>query len=940
MYSKSSIIRIIYQSLFGILIITWLAPTCTTPSIIVTESQRQGDAAFNEYRYREAIGYYGTMLEASSKLGIYRNFEAEADVYRKLAESWVMLSRFDSAHISIDSAAAIDQRHALPAGVLEDKKIKARIYFYQGKVKEGLQILQKAAVENEDLASSPKNENKNALGEIYLELGNAYGYLGQFPEARESLVNALGLFEKTQNRNAEAITHLALGTMFYDLGDTEQALLHLQYSKRLHREAGYKTTRQDQLIADVLSLESKFQDAMKHQVDALDQARETQIRSHIVWALLGMGDLYKKLGDLEKARDHFKQATEYLAGSGMESGGLEGSLDIRTGKQLEGLKFFQASGSLTGVGAAYLNVGKMYQAEGALAEADEAYRDAQEVYDRLGMDFGRYTALLGRAWLAYEQQNPNKALGLAEKVEAGPFPELHWQQTYLLGRINEDEGNTGEAIRHYRSAVDIIENVRSNISVEDLKVGYLKNKVEVYDRLIRLLMEEGEQEEAFSFSERARARAFLDMLGNRKISPAESSFAELANEEYDQRMQIARLYKILYGGETEQAAEGSRELSKREVFRELENVQQNYNDLLLRIKLNDPEYHAMVSVDPVDVRGLQDMLSQESCILSYWISEEVAYTWLLDREGLHVNEILVSREQLEEEIGDYRRAISGNNNRRVEQLGQTLSNRLIASNSELLKDKNKLIVIPHQSLHFLPFHTLKTPEGKFLIEELRVEYAPSASVLSLCRAKKRPLSSGFLAMALGELELGFFNPLPGTRQEVEKISPLFEEKKVIVEEGFNETAFKSLSSQYALIHLATHGYFDFEQPRYSFVLFADSGKDDGRLTVQEVLNMDLNAELVVLSACQTGLGYMREGDEMTGLSRAFLYAGTPVVLVSLWSVADYPTALLMESFYKNLEEHSFSESLRLAQLEVQKSYPSPYYWAPFVLIGDAGRSLN
>ncbi len=940
MYSKNSIIRLIYKSLFGILVLVWLAPTCTTPSIIVTESQRQGDAAFNQYRYREAIGHYGTMLEASAKLGIYRNFEAEAGVYRKMAESWVMLSRFDSAHISIDSAAAIDQRHALTAGVLEDKMIKARIYFYQGKVKEGLQILQKAAAENEDLASSPKNENKNALGEILLDLGNAYGYLGQYPEAGESLLKALDLFEKTQDKNAGAITHLALGSMFYDLGDNEQALLHLQYSKRLHRETGYKTTRQDQLIADVLSMESKFQDALKYQVEALDQARETDIQSHIVWALLGMGDLYKKLGDLEKARDHFEQATEYLTESGMESGGLEGSLDIRTGKQLEGLKFFQTSGSLTGIGAAYLNVGKMYREEGALAEADEAYREARDIYAQLGMDFGENTAMLARAWLAYEQQNDKEALELAEKIEAGPFPELHWQQTYLLGRISEDEGKTREAIRQYRSAVDIIEKVRSNISVEDLKVGYLKNKVEVYDRLIRLLMEEGEQEEAFSVSERARARAFLDMLGNRKISPAESSLAELAREEYNQRMQIARLYKILYGGEAEQEAEGSRELSKREVFRELENVQKNYNDLLLRIKLNDPEYHAMVSVDPVDAVSLQASLGQRTCILSYWISEDMIYTWILDRNGLEMKAVKASREALEKEITDYRRAISSNIGSRVEALEIILRKVLITPHADALEGKQKLIIIPHQSIHFLPVHTLKTPGGKYLIEVLQVEYAPSASVLSLCREKKRPLSSGFLAMALGELELGFFNPLPGTRQEVDQISPLFEDKKVIVEEGFTESAFKNLSSQYALIHLATHGYFDFEQPRYSFVLFDDSEKDDGRLTVQEVLNMDLNAELVVLSACQTGLGFLREGDEMTGLSRAFLYAGTPVVLVSLWSVADYPTALLMESFYKNLKEHSFSESLRLAQLEVQKSYPSPYYWAPFVLIGDAGRSLN
>jgi len=120
---------------------------------------------------------------------------------------------------------------------------------------------------------------------------------------------------------------------------------------------------------------------------------------------------------------------------------------------------------------------------------------------------------------------------------------------------------------------------------------------------------------------------------------------------------------------------------------------------------------------------------------------------------------------------------------------------------------------------------------------------------------------------------------------------------------------------------------------YSYLLSNPTSEDDGLLTVNEVFGLDLNASLITLSACQTGLGDVSRGDEVVGLSRAFLYAGTPAVIVSLWSVADQPTAILMTEFYKLLRDHSARDALRLAQLEVMKQYPAPFHWAPFQLIG-------
>ena len=188
-------------------------------------------------------------------------------------------------------------------------------------------------------------------------------------------------------------------------------------------------------------------------------------------------------------------------------------------------------------------------------------------------------------------------------------------------------------------------------------------------------------------------------------------------------------------------------------------------------------------------------------------------------------------------------------------------------------------------------------------------------------------------MALGELSLGDFSGLPGTTYEVEQISSLFDNKQVKFEQESSETFMKNNASGFNFIHLATHGLMDYQQPMYSYLLFNPTSEDDGLLTVNEVFGLDLNASLVTLSACQTGLGDISKGDEVVGLSRAFLYAGSPSVIVSLWSVADQPTAILMTEFYKFLENHTTQEALRLAQLEVMKQYPAPFHWAPFQLIG-------
>jgi len=252
----------------------------------------------------------------------------------------------------------------------------------------------------------------------------------------------------------------------------------------------------------------------------------------------------------------------------------------------------------------------------------------------------------------------------------------------------------------------------------------------------------------------------------------------------------------------------------------------------------------------------------------------------------------------------------------------------------LIEDYQNLVIIQNGSLHFIPFQAIMNRQNRFLVQDHNISYAPSTSVYLHCLQKHYPEGENFLGVALSDVLIGNNIGLPGTEFELNQIIPFFENPISAIGINGTETFIKKSSSNQQYIHLATHGFYNFDQPLYSFLLFPPTSEDDGRLTVQEILELDLNARLVTLSACETGLGHIDRGDELVGLSRAFIYAGSSAVIVSLWSVADYPTAFLMSKFYKYLKDQPAREALTRAQREVMQLYPSPLYWSPFVLIGN------
>ena len=264
----------------------------------------------------------------------------------------------------------------------------------------------------------------------------------------------------------------------------------------------------------------------------------------------------------------------------------------------------------------------------------------------------------------------------------------------------------------------------------------------------------------------------------------------------------------------------------------------------------------------------------------------------------------------------------------------SLSDILIKPVAPYLVGKKRVGIVPSGILHYIPFAALKK-QDRYFVEDYTVFYLPSATVLQFCRNKRKSVTGQILALGNPDLKNSQMD-IPFALEEVRKIGELYEGSQILVRGDATETAFCDLCGSFDIIHCATHGTFDANRPLESALLLAPQGENDGRLTVNEIFNIDLTASMVTLSACQSGMSRIRAGDEMMGIPRAFIYAGVPTVVASLWNVNDEATAILMEQFYRNLKKYEKGEALQRAQRYMieKSSYKNPYYWAAFSLTGD------
>ena len=916
-----------------IFLIAAILSTCTTPSIIATREQQKGDMHFNQFSYQEAVEHYKNFLNASEKLGIYRNLRMEAEVYRKIAHSHTFQGEYQLANEYLAHAIVSDSTDKNVLGIIETYKDKGRVSLIAGRFNEGIQYLEYALTLGRRNEESFKNIKRTSAANIYLSLAQAYLSLGRFNEALEITTKAHLLFTQTGFTEGIIETYLLQGIIETDKGNLQEAISNLKNSEELAVKSGMNTVRQNLIQAEIAGMLGDFSEALKKTEQAIQEANRVQILPQMIWTYIRAGDLYDLLGDTKNANLLYNSAYQLHENTG-ESEILSASLGLRY-NELEGVQeYLQQEGLTTQSGLLYLKLANSAYDNLDYSDALKYYIFSDSIFHKTSQKEGIAQSKLGIAKVLNNQQEPNKSLeNLRQVFSLSKNREIIWQSFYEKGLAMEQLNQFDSAMVAYQQAIDIIESSRGSITPDELKGLYLNNKIKVYDRLIQLFIRDDQIEESLLIAEKARARAFLDMLGNKSPESDNLGEKELIYQEQELNLKLTHLQKQLYELTFSQY-DFARSLEiERTLTEELSKTQDEYEFLLNRIRVAHPDYYNIMSIDPPHLKEIQDVIPLKSAVLIYWLSENDLFLWVVSSNKIDLVKVDVNMSELQQSVLETSRLLRHNVTERSAILLEKLHRILIKPAEQHLDNINNLCIIPHGTLHILPFHALITSEKNYLSEKYFISYMPSSSVMVEMTKKTCQYDGSFLGLALGDKMIGSFSGLPGTTYELNNISDQFKDPLLVFEDESTERFLKINSAGKEIIHIATHGFFNEIRPRYSFLLFAPDESDDGQLNVNEILNLNLNACIVTLSACETGLSEISKGDELTGLSRAFLGAGANTVSVSLWSVADRPTAELMISFYNYLRTDPPYIAMTKAQRETMKKYPQPFYWAPFVVIG-------
>ncbi len=597
-------------------------------------------------------------------------------------------------------------------------------------------------------------------------------------------------------------------------------------------------------------------------------------------------------------------------------------------------------GSKRGLAYDYRNIASNYIEKGSSALARNYCYRALSISTEIGDWRNQAQCYLELGRIEILDDNPDSAQVYFNKTAQVAnqlfMSDIEWRAHKYLAEINRNTNNNQQAIKHYYDALAVIENMRSRIKEEESASGFVDDKADVYGALISLLLEQGQIDEALQLVERAKSRSFLDMLGNKNIS-FKSHNTELLSKGDSLQTQLGALQtKLFFIRTTEDSLQKSQE---KELEEKIAALKEAYSAYLIKIREADPELSEMITVEPWPVSKIQSILPDSTGLLEYYIYGNFIYSWFVTSQGVEYAKDEIAGEELYQEIFDLRQALERQLS--ITKWSQKLFNHLISPwENQLVKVRN-VVIVPHTKLHYLPFAVLQNKVNEYFGLKYSLSIAPSATVFGFCVAKGDSFLSqskrNMAVLAFGNPDLGDKNlALPFASREVNSLNRYYNKVNGFLEKRASETNLYDQNSYPPLIVFSCHGVYDDVNPLLSALMLAPDSSNDGRLEVHEIFSLDLNAYVVAMSACETGLGTILGGDEVIGLSRSFIYAGASSLLSSLWKVDDLATAVLVKRFFRNLAEgKSRAEALRLAQKVVYDEInPYPAFWGAFTITGD------
>lgn len=913
-----------------------------------------GLAFSNVGKFQQAIVYEENALKLAKEIGlqteITKNIGNLGVDYRNIGDYKKAL------HYSEEAVKDAQQTGERNREGLNYRNI-GTVYRLIGEYTKALEYFNKA------LPIAIETGDKYTEGLVLWSMGLLNWNFGNYYKALEYYENALEIAKEMGNRWAESRYYNSIGLIYWNLGNFTKALEYYEKALVIANEIKDKQG-QVLLLGNIAIIYHEFRDdlkALEYYNHALKVSEEIGSKAEISRHLGNIGVSYHFMGEYERAMEYFQRA-------------LQITKEVGKRKELANM--------LGNVGVLYTDIGSY---EKALSYIDKALNIGKEIGAKRIVT--NQLVSLGKINFEFEKYDRaydffNEALKYAKlTVATQQIKEAHTG----LAMVLEKQQKHDLALDHYKQAIREIEKARNWFSVEEYKTDFFTQHINIYEDIIDLLAflhnrypQKGYDEISFEFAERAKVRTLLDILFEGRIF---HNIDDITSDFKEKFLIIEKKIELTYRELSEEFDKREEEQDEKKVITlrdKISDLQRKRSNLLEELKQRNPDYYQLTNPKLLTLKEVQqDILNEKQLLIEYFVGQEKVYSWIISKSELQFNTIPLKREELKiklEEISPLFKQEKDFDNVQMNHRWANFKSALLHDfyklliedhMGELLKSNYEIIFIPDDLLFYFPFEMLVTDLSQnsihYLIESHTISYSSSASLLSYANYKKSEAEKELLAFGNPLVKhnnvikgmnwfdyLVKFNPifrneqfvkLPHAEKEVNDIARNFSKATVITGQDASEHNFKRMAGQYQYIHLATHNVTNDKQPMYSKIILSQSntGDEDGLLQTYEIYNLRLNADLVVLSGCNTGLGRLNRGEGLIGMTRAFLYAGSHSVVVSLWPVHDESTAILMNNFYKfMMNGYTKAQAMQKAKIALIHSKDwkkNPFYWGPFVLIG-------
>lgn len=878
-----------------------------------------GDAYSDKRDLQTSLDKYN---EALKLIKTVNDKKLERSIYNSLGVIYADMNAYPEAEDNYVKALNISQELKFPYGIIAGNNNLGNLAYLQGNYPKAIEYFEKS------LQEINKSKSKQYELSVLMNLSNIYQATGKFDKAKQNYLLILKSINNQKDKSLYADTLLNLALVEQNLGNYPESI------KRYDESLSIYTQLKDKNKIALLNLDKgvtlnkmgKFDEAITSLQIARDIAKELNLVSIGVKADNNIKKFYKELllycGTFQETLksdgstdEDIKQLPEYFK---------------RTNQEY----FSKLAQTMSDMNSYCNSVNKSIKQhfQQGIIDLNKNIINAKELNDKASL-IAYYHDLAFDYSYFKKYEDAINALNEAIKIQTQISDPQLWESYYELAQIYQTKGNTDTALTNYQMAVESVLDINQNISNVRDKATYMEEKQQLFKDYAALKAKSGDATEAMIINDLGKVSEQSDILNQQIKNSAQGNLqpkVQLFNEALQSKSKVAELANEL----TQQALKPinfKHYINAPDLKQQLRDARANFQKISLELQEKYPDLLKFVAVKPSNIKSLQKNLPQDSILIEPILFENKIMIFIAPpgTKPATYKEVDVSQSNLFSNILGFRKTVTQTSEKdKLLSYSSNLYDVLIKPVEEDIKGYKTLVICPYENLRYIPFQALY--DGKnYLVEKYAIVNITSSSALNI-KEQKHPADHKVLAYANATEDL------PASENEVKDIAKTFPASAIFLRNKASKDSFNNeVDKDYNVIHLATHGILNSDEPEKSRLLF--SGNQDNALSVSDIMGYDFsNKDLIVLSACNSNIGRAK-GAEISSLGAAFEMSSAPTVIASLWKVSDDSTAILMKDFYKNLSTgESKADALQNAQISLIKSekYNYPYYWAPFVLMGE------